>query len=475
MNNKIKGEKLGLKTQLAYGIGQAGDTIPYIMFYTFFLFYLTDVAGIEPVVAGAVSGIAISWNAVADPIVGYLSDNCKSKYGRRRIFMGVTILPYIIIIALLFFPVEGSEIFKNIYYVALGVSLWTCYTTWSIPYLSLVTDMTIDYDQRNDLRMFNVLFACLFMAICLSGTLVIQKKCLEMGYSEKVGWAVSGAVFAVITGIAIFICWNGMRGNENTNYYDDESIEKRENFFKVLKETLKIKVFRQVCLMTFIAVAGVTIVEAVQMYLFKNNLNMDEGDIAGFYLLYSIVGFAGVPIISKLTNAFGKKEVFVVISFFGGAGALVFWQIGITSYIALVIYILLFFLLFSGTFWLVYVTFAYDVAEISTYKYGKRRDGSIIAIVDLVYKAGAALATFLTGLLLSAIGYNESAAQQSESVLNGINMITTLPAAITIILSGLIILKYPVTKKRYNAMVEAMKAREERKEYSEEGFEKLLQ
>lgn len=71
--------KIDFKTNAAYGIGQACDTIPYCMFYTFFIYFLTDNVGLSPMVAGAVSLIAVCWDGITDPIVGYLSDHSKNQ------------------------------------------------------------------------------------------------------------------------------------------------------------------------------------------------------------------------------------------------------------------------------------------------------------------------------------------------------------------------------------------------------------
>ena len=79
--------KLSFTTKLGYGIGQGGDSAGYNLYYTYFLFFLTDVAMVSPAFAGVISLIAITWDAVTDPFVGYISDNTKSKYGRRRPFM----------------------------------------------------------------------------------------------------------------------------------------------------------------------------------------------------------------------------------------------------------------------------------------------------------------------------------------------------------------------------------------------------
>ena len=467
INQKIKVSK-----KIAYGIGQIGDTIPYTLFYTFYLIYLTDIVGIKPIVAGSISAIAIAWNAVLDPIVGYLSDNCRNKRGRRRTFMGRIIIPYVVIIALLFFPVEVNETLQAVYYIAVGVALWTCYTVWVIPYLSLVSDMTTDHDERNNIRMFNIICAAFYVAISASGPLAVQAFALELGYSAKVSWAVSGVTFALLTGLGMFVSWFGLRGTEPDPAEFEE--EEKENIFTILKNSFKIRAFRQICLMTMVGIIGITVVEAVEMYLFKNRIGMSEGQISVLYLLYAVAGVVMVPVLTAIMNKIGKRELFLIVSLISASGALLFYIFGINTMAMAMLYIILIFSLFSGVFWTVYITFAYDIAEIYEYKYKQRCDGSIVAIVDLSYKLGAAIASFLSGALLTAVGYVEGGSNQSQSVLDGINMICTMPAVVSFVLAGIIVFMYPVTKKKYNALVEGIKARKECRTYDESEFADLL-
>lgn len=82
--------------RLGYSIGAFGDSVGFNIFYFFFLFFLTDIAGIPPAIAGTITLIAVAWDAITDPIIGYLSDNLKSKSGRRRPFMITSAIPYAI-------------------------------------------------------------------------------------------------------------------------------------------------------------------------------------------------------------------------------------------------------------------------------------------------------------------------------------------------------------------------------------------
>ena len=116
----------------------------------------------------------------------------------------------------------------------------------------------------------------------------------------------------------------------------------------------------------------------------------------------------------------------------------------------------------------------YDISEVDVFKTGNRREGVISAMMSFFQKLGAALATWIMGVLLSASGYDGTALVQPESAMSMINFIVTLIPASLAIIAGLISIAYPITGKRFDALMVALKAKREGKEYTTEGFEKLL-
>ena len=85
--------KLSILTKLGYGAGTAGDSIPYTLFFTYFIFYLTDIAGVSAAIAGVISFLAIVWQGITGPVIGYLSDNSTNPKGRRRPLLAKIIVP----------------------------------------------------------------------------------------------------------------------------------------------------------------------------------------------------------------------------------------------------------------------------------------------------------------------------------------------------------------------------------------------
>ena len=91
--NTIFGGRVSFPKKLLYMCGNAGDSLPYALFYTYFMFYLTDVAGINSVIAGLIAGIAAFCDGAVDPALGMFSDKCYRKYGTRRSVMAKSLLP----------------------------------------------------------------------------------------------------------------------------------------------------------------------------------------------------------------------------------------------------------------------------------------------------------------------------------------------------------------------------------------------
>ena len=150
--------KLGFKKKFGYAIGQMVDSTGYNVYYFFFLFFLTDFAGIPAGIAGTISLIAIMWDAVTDPIVGNISDNLKSPYGRRRPLMIGATIPYAICTFLLFNNVDFGTNAKFAYFVVLAILFWSCYKTYVIPFFALGAELTDDFKERTSLRAWASVF-----------------------------------------------------------------------------------------------------------------------------------------------------------------------------------------------------------------------------------------------------------------------------------------------------------------------------
>lgn len=471
-STSIVSKKLSLKAKLSYGLGQFGDSIPYNLFSLYFLFYLTDVVGMNPTVAGTISSCAVIWNAIANPLVGNISDNCRSKYGRRRPFMLAGIPMIVTAILLLFAPVGLTGTIQTIYYLFVALLFWTAYVVYLIPFAALGAELTDDYNERTSLRTYTSFIGCIVLIMVSSGPAFIQSRMIPAGHSVQEAWTMTGYILVALIAIFCFICWKSLAGREKTTLLEKKDNAPKENIFKTIKEIMSIKAYRIIVFMVVIYVIGATIQTTGTVYLLTYAVNFDASQQAAFWLVTGIINMFTLPIVAKVSFKAGKKATLLVAMSLVAVMFIVFGFIGIDSAGSMYGYAISI-TLFACSFWLLYVPLTYDIAEIDEWKFGKRREGMHVSFVLFVQKIGAAAASFLVGVMLTAIGYQPGVAQSPEVLENMVRILTFIPA-IFIIIAVIIFSRYPITQKSFNALRDALKAKKAGQTYNEEDFKALL-
>lgn len=477
MSNTTNSTKLGFKKKFGYAIGQMVDSTGYNVYYFFFLFFLTDFAGVPAGIAGTISLIAIMWDAVTDPIVGNISDNLKSPYGRRRPMMIGATIPYAICTFLLFNNVDFGTNAKFAYFVVLAILFWTCYKTYVIPFFALGAELTDDFNERTSLRAWASIFLQLAVMLASAAPPMILEIAGKAGLQGAKGWNAVGVIFGLIIIVCSFICWTCTRGGElvNKNEAEKENIEKQEkvNLFKNFIDILKMKPAFILAITVFLFNIAVTFMSSGAVYALVNLLNASAGQQSTAFVVQCGMGIVWIPVVNLLATKLDKKFAYWSMMLTTGILMFIFTFTGFPSFTVWLVFVSIF--AFGNTaFWTVYYSMMYDISEVDEFKTGKRREGVISALMSFFQKLGAALATWVMGLLLSASGYDGTAVVQPESAMDMIqNIVTAFPAGLAII-AALIATAYPITGKRFDALMVALKAKREGKEYTTDGFEKLL-
>lgn len=148
-----------LLSKLAYAAGTVSFAVKDIAFGSFVLFYYVSVVGLQGSLAGLVLLISMIWDAVTDPIVGSLSDNLRSRWGRRHPFMAISGIPLAICLYALFdvpHDLTQTEIF--IWMLVVCLLLRTFLTLFTVPYLALGAEMSEDYHERSSIAGIRTLF-----------------------------------------------------------------------------------------------------------------------------------------------------------------------------------------------------------------------------------------------------------------------------------------------------------------------------
>lgn len=142
--------KLGVGTKLAYGVGTMAFAAKDAAFVNFVTFYYTQVVGLSGTLTGLAALVALASDAISDPIVGAISDNHRSPYGRRHPFMLAAAVPLAVSFYFLFSPPSGMGDWGNFAWLAVvAVSLRTFLTVFAIPHAALGAELSHDYEERS--------------------------------------------------------------------------------------------------------------------------------------------------------------------------------------------------------------------------------------------------------------------------------------------------------------------------------------
>lgn len=463
--------RIPFKTKIGYSLGGTGDAIAYDFIGSFLLFFLTDLAGISPAIAGTIIGIAVLWDAITDPIIGMVSDRCKSKYGKKRPFLLGSAVPLAVIMIMLFHVVGLDGNAKVAYYVIFAMLFWTTYTVFNIPYFSLGGCLTANTDERTRIRsiaqVFNFIGVFFASAVPTFFVGMFQKS----GCSEADSWQYAVIIIGAIAAVVIMISWNATRGYELD--IEETTDSTHDNIFKEIKEVLCLKPYIFVLISQLLFYASYTISSASILYFTENNLGMGEAQASLIYTGVTTGGIIVALLLGPVAVKFDKRTAYIACMFIGGtimvAGKFMpIESLGAAIAFAAVINI------GSAGHWTLSYTLLYDVFEIDEFKNGKRREGFLMAFFSFCGKIGGAAAGTLTGFILEIAKYDASVSVQVPEALAAIKSLFTLWPGLFCLAAGVVILLYPVTRERFELMMVNLELKRQDKEYSTEGFEKII-
>jgi glycoside/pentoside/hexuronide:cation symporter, GPH family len=198
-------QRLPMRTKLAFGVGAAAEAGASIAFNTFnFLFY-NQVMGLSGTLCGLAVTIALALDALADPIVGSLSDRHKSKLGRRHPFMFLSPLPMGLFFFLIYVPPKGmGELGLFAWFTAFTLLYRQAQTLYHVPHLALGAELTSDYRERSVIMAWNALFGVFGgSAAFFFGWTWFSS--IEGGSKVRDGYPLFGAGIGLAVAVIIFV------------------------------------------------------------------------------------------------------------------------------------------------------------------------------------------------------------------------------------------------------------------------------
>ncbi len=305
--------KLSKKTYLLYGLGVSYFMLDRIFVQWINFFYLPSKnSGLNPLLTAKLLTIGYIIirlvDAIADPVVGYLSDNSNSRFGKRSFFMILGGLPLAISTVLFFFPVTTSQTATFIHFIVVGIMFFVSYTIFGGPYNSLVADLSKTKEDRLNLSTIQSIFRIIFSALpmILSGLLI--KKFSTSGNYSMAGFQKTVIIFAIISTIGIYLCAFGL--NERKIVVQTEKKEK-VSFRKTVKHLIKKDIILYF-LGFFCFFSGFNIIQTALAYYVTSILGGSGGMVSSLSTLLFIAAAVFFPITNKLTKKYGFKKIMIL-------------------------------------------------------------------------------------------------------------------------------------------------------------------
>lgn len=461
-------EKLPFKVKLGYGLSGYCSFITWTAFSYYGLYFFTDVVGLSAAFAGAMISLGTLWDAITDPIVGGISDNLKWKSGRRRpLIIGVA-LPFVFISILLFTNWGFSEAVSKVYFVIIILLYYTAQTVLDISSSALGSEMTLDYNERASLATFKNYFG-LTATVAISPTLMLVAYFGGMFDNADRGWSCTLALYMLVALLFIFILWKTTKG------YERHREDSGKFSFADIKDIFKSKPTRIVMLIFGIAIFANTINYALQVYYYTNYAQLSEGRIASVTLVFGVASIFCAWITDRLMQKLSKKAAWVIA--IGLEAAVMIIMIGFIiqpGNVAAIYVLAILMSLGNAAVYQVPWAMIPDCVDVTELTSGKRVDGVIFGVVAFIQKACGALGAAVLGTLLTVVGYNAGAAEQTAEALSGLKYMYAFLCGGIYLVTVLIILKYPLSRQKHDRVRQAIADRKQGKEIDMAEFKDLV-
>ena len=450
-------KKLSLGTKLAYGIGDLYGGASAAIIGLFFLFFMTNVVHIDPFWGGVVVLFGRVVDALIDPLIGKITDNTKSKYGRRTFWFLVGIVPVFVSYSLLWLTPSAAQWLQILYYFFAYSFFSISFSLVMVPYGVLPQELTNDSKERSVLVAFRMACSILggLLTAVLPDMIIKRNAVLSKGYLTM--GLVFGAVFALIWVVIFFT----MKGKEQPS---EENID--VPFMKSLKICLKNKAFLVLVGIYLFAFLPIDIISANIKFYLEDVLH--KGGLfsvtMGIMLLITVLS---LPAYVKLSEKIGKKKSFVAGSLWRCIFLVALFFITKDTPAALLIGVAALVGMGVGASYALPWAMLPEITDLDEAATGLQQEGVYSGVMTFIRQLSSGVAVFLVGALLSASGYIEREATaaaaatvtQPASALLTIKLIITLiPIALTV-LGVLCVLKYPVNEENFKRIREVIALR----------------
>ena len=431
--------------KLAWGAGGMTEGSTNCIYALAFPIY-SIALGVPAAMIGAATAISRLVDSITDPVLGNISDNTRSRWGRRRPFIFIGAILIGILMPLIYMPNPvWSQAGLFAWFTALTVLFFIAFTIWSIPWSALGLELSDDYDDRTRLQVFRMVFAT-FANLAANW---VYKICFLFDADEVVGVR---PVAMIIGGTMLLL---GVLSALFIREWREIKAQPAINLLKALKATLSNKPFLLLCGSVLFFAGGLILVGPMLLYV--NIYHVYDGDRDAASTIMGVSGTVGVvfslaflPLGGWLAERLGKRRAaLVALSMIILGKGSQFWLVTPEApYIQL---------LTRAIFdpgiimmWALIPSMIADVCDVDELKTGNRREASFSSVYQWIWKFGATFSMIAGGSLISLVGADVAEADQmlSADVVFRLRLLLAIVPTMFGVIAFICIWSFPLTRDR---------------------------
>jgi len=461
----VSDRKLDFKTKMFYGVGSIAYGVKDNAFSFLLIPFYTAVLGLPGTLAGLAIFIALIFDAISDPVVGYASDNWRSRLGRRHPFMYLSAVPVAIAFFFLFNPpTELSDTALFAYLVILSILVRTFITFYEVPSSALAPELSHDYEERTVIfayRFFFGWYGGLAMALLAYVVLLAPTEADPSGLTNEAGFRTYGMIAAVLMVSAILItCLGTHHTIKDLRKPPERTGVTLRQMLGEFVEAVAHPSFIALVISGILGAVGAGIISALDFFINGYFWQLSGPEIGVFLLGYFVSAALALLIAPAMGRLIGKKTFAVGLAIFA-AFALplpemlrLFGLFPGPEYENLVWLLLPFrmvticVVIMAG---IMVASMISDVVEEQELRTTRRNEGVFFAARSFVQKASHGLGALVVGIAIDAIGFPRGAApdQVPGEIVERIGM-AYVPLIMFFYLSAaLVLIFYRIDKARH--------------------------
>lgn len=468
-NTESSSGRIPLGQKVAYGAGMLGNQM-FPAALGIFMVILVQGLGMDPTLWGILFFLPRMFDALTDPLMGFISDNTRSRFGRRKpyIFIGAIIAGLGYVVMWQVYP-ENSQTYNFVYFLCTSLVFYLGLTIFSTPYVAMGYEMSSDFHERTRLMAVSQWIGQWAWIIVPWFWIILYDP--EIYPSADAGarslsiWVGLGCMALAL--VPAFFCKTQPVDTSTMVELSRDNIRGNlSDFVKGFLGTFKCAPFRRLCVATFFVFNAFNTVAGFSWFIIVYYMNQGDPAAAGtwpawFGTLSALsTCFLVIPIVTFMSQRIGKRKTFIATQMVSLVGYAMFWWCFQPEKPLLMFLPLPLFAFGIGGLFTLMMSMTADVCDLDELETGSRREGTFAAIYWWMVKFGFAIAGLMSGVILKTVGFDQSVTVQTPEALAALRMAYILVPSIGTLIAIFVMRGYKLSETRAGEIRAQLDARE---------------